>query len=285
MRMTVSVPEKTLEHWASQYINYRYRTKASLWWPAKGEDIDVQTLPHLPGKAVQLEMKTTTLRKTAGHEVLIDIGQLKDYLASPVPAFYVFPKPAWTGQLKTAANAAGIAAPELAFSRSGPGWWVADWLIVMTAQEVARVLSAEVAAHSGTTRGNKEKLVAFTVPSNGATTSAWAHNLTPKTYAWRDFWTKLESCGEPGWPQLLRLPTGATALSQPTRSNIRSALQKASDKVTGPGLYDGALVDLVAGADGEYTRLEELDAAPTLTLDPEDDHHRQMVFLDARAIT
>lgn len=55
----VSVPEKTLEHWASQYIMYRYRAQASLWWPATGQDIDVSLLPAEPGKAVQLELKTT----------------------------------------------------------------------------------------------------------------------------------------------------------------------------------------------------------------------------------
>ena len=30
MPKSVSVPEKTLEHWSSLYIAYRYRTKAAL---------------------------------------------------------------------------------------------------------------------------------------------------------------------------------------------------------------------------------------------------------------
>lgn len=56
----VSVPEKTLEHWASMYVTYRFRSKASLWWPNPGEDINIRDFPKLPGKAVQLEVKTAT---------------------------------------------------------------------------------------------------------------------------------------------------------------------------------------------------------------------------------
>jgi hypothetical protein len=46
----VSVPEKTLEHWASQYLLFRFRSKARVWWPAFGTDIDVRNLPsQAPG--------------------------------------------------------------------------------------------------------------------------------------------------------------------------------------------------------------------------------------------
>ena len=41
MSWYVSVPEKTLEHWSSQYITYRFGTHAALWWPATGEDIEI----------------------------------------------------------------------------------------------------------------------------------------------------------------------------------------------------------------------------------------------------
>jgi hypothetical protein len=54
----VFVPEKVLEHWAGQYVLYRYRSKVALWWPARGEDINVDWLPPRPGKGIQLEMKT-----------------------------------------------------------------------------------------------------------------------------------------------------------------------------------------------------------------------------------
>jgi hypothetical protein len=109
MRKSVSVPEKTLEHWSSQYITYRYRSKAALWWPASGEDIKVGLLPARPGKIVQLELKTTTLIGPALHDVKIDLAQLREYLRRPLghQPFYVFPRPDWGGTLQAEAIAEG----------------------------------------------------------------------------------------------------------------------------------------------------------------------------------
>jgi hypothetical protein len=73
----VSVPEKTLEHWSVQYINNRFHTHAALWWPARGQDINVRWLPARPGKAVQLELKTTTVTGPRSHEVRVDLSQLE----------------------------------------------------------------------------------------------------------------------------------------------------------------------------------------------------------------
>jgi|SRR5699024_5844541 len=116
----VAVPEKTLEHWASMYVTYRYRSKASLWWPTFGEDVDVRDFPGLPGKGVQLELKTVTPAGEA-QDVHIDLGQLWEYLNKPLfqQPFYVFPWPNWSGELETCARKRGIAVTELAFSRSG----------------------------------------------------------------------------------------------------------------------------------------------------------------------
>jgi hypothetical protein len=131
-----SVPEKTLEHWASQYLIYRYRSKCSLWWPAAGEDIDFRVLPDRPGKAVQLELKTT-VSSGANQDVMIDLGQLWEYLQRPFShqPFYVFPRPDWTGALADDVGSAGLVVTELAYARSGRAWWFADWIIVMTAKE------------------------------------------------------------------------------------------------------------------------------------------------------
>jgi hypothetical protein len=79
----VSVPEKTLEHWASLYVMYRTRSQASLWWPANGQDIDVQVLPAEPAKVVQLELKTTTPSGSRLQIVHIDVGQLWEYSQKP----------------------------------------------------------------------------------------------------------------------------------------------------------------------------------------------------------
>jgi hypothetical protein len=69
MPQSVSVPEETLEHWLSQYVAYRYRSRAAQWWPAGGEDIDVSSLSARPGKAVQLELKTTTVTSAGLHQI------------------------------------------------------------------------------------------------------------------------------------------------------------------------------------------------------------------------
>jgi hypothetical protein len=84
MTKSVSVPEKTLEHWSSLYLTYRYRSQVLLWWPTRGEDIDVQMLTTTPGKAVQLELKTTTPAGTGLHDVNVNLGQLWEYSHKPL---------------------------------------------------------------------------------------------------------------------------------------------------------------------------------------------------------
>jgi hypothetical protein len=69
MTQNVSVPEKTLEHWASLCVAYRYRSLAAQWWPVNGVDIDLQALPTQPGKAIQLELKTITPAGPGRHKV------------------------------------------------------------------------------------------------------------------------------------------------------------------------------------------------------------------------
>jgi hypothetical protein len=59
------------------------------------------------------------------------------------------------------AIAHGRAVTELGFARSGPGWWFADWMVVMTAAQVAAVLHKELAAHGSKVRGKNERLVRF----------------------------------------------------------------------------------------------------------------------------
>jgi hypothetical protein len=128
VRRTVSVPEKTLEHWSSQYLAYRFRSKAALWWPATGQHLDVAWLPRRPGKAVQLELKTTTVAGAGLHDVSVDLGQLWEYRQRSLgrQPFYVFPRADWRGELASAAKAHGLPVTELAFRRSGPAWWFAE---------------------------------------------------------------------------------------------------------------------------------------------------------------
>lgn len=213
----VSVPEKTLEHWSSQYINNRFHTHAALWWPAKGQDIDVRWLPSRPGKAVQFELKTTTVTGPRSHEVLVDLGQLEEYRQKPLgyQPFYVFPWPDWHRKLEDDAATWGPSVTELAFSRSGRAWWFAHWMVAMTTRQVAEVLDAELKQHGSTDRGTKKPLVQFEVTispdgKNRKTKATWGpgkEEIRPApVIGWVDLWTELMQCGREGWPQLIVVP-------------------------------------------------------------------------------
>src|SRR5229473_1301794 len=130
MQRYVSVPEKTLEHWTSQYITSRFSTHAALWWPVTG-----------PRR----------------HEVLIDLVQLAEYCRRPLgrQPFYIFPWPDWCGRLEDEASASGYPVADLAFSRSGRGFWFADWMVAMTTRQVSGLLDSELKKHGSSTRRKK----------------------------------------------------------------------------------------------------------------------------------
>ncbi|MFE9579466.1 hypothetical protein ACFYO1_23975 [Nocardia sp. NPDC006044] len=206
--MGVSVPEKTLEHWVSQYILYRFRSRAAMWWPVAGVDIDVRNLPLRPGKAVSFEVKTATLGSNPSrHHIYVDLGQLWEYSLKPLgeQPFYVFPLPDWPGPLDTYARSKGKHVSDLAFRRSGPGWWFADWMTVMTTAEVAGVLRKELSAHSSGRR-KKTRLLTIEVGQAGRRKFLWAAGAPPQRFWWRDFWDELVQCGRQGWPQRILLP-------------------------------------------------------------------------------
>ena len=174
--------------------------KAALWWPTSREDIDIRCLPTRPGKAVQLELKTTKVAGAGLHDVLVDLGQLWEYRRRPLghQPFYAFPWPGWRGNLTAAALSGGRPVTELAFSRGGRGWWFADWMVLLTAERVAAVLHRELAAHGSGKRGNRERLVRFDVTHSTATpvvTWGSGSGATPRPIRWREFWAKLEQCG------------------------------------------------------------------------------------------
>jgi hypothetical protein len=212
LSMVVSVPEKTLEHWSSQYIVNRYAAGSALWWPADGEDINVDLLPTKPGKAVQLELKTTTVVRPGFHKVMVDLGQLWSYrqLPSGRQPFYAFPWPHWIGSLRDDALTQGCPPAEMAFARSGSPWWFAEWMVILTAEQVAAVLRKELAQHNSAKRGVKKCLVRFKVDEQQTRgKDKWGHDGKGAKQAvveWLDFWPRLQQCGEPRWPQLIRLP-------------------------------------------------------------------------------
>jgi hypothetical protein len=224
MQRYVSVPEKTLEHWTSQYITSRFSTRAALWWPVDGQDIDIRNFPAAAGKAVQLELKTSTVTGPRRHEVLIDLVQLAEYGRQPLgrQPFYVFPWPDWCGRLEDEASASGYPVADLAFSRSGRGFWFADWMVAMTTRQVSGLLDSELKKHGSSTRRKKSSLVQFeiTIPEPGRalrTKATWgpgkvAIDPSPVIF-WTDLWAELIRCGRADWPQLIRLPRQGDAQS------------------------------------------------------------------------
>jgi hypothetical protein len=293
MPQPVSVPEKTLEHWSSQYITYRYRSNAALWWPASGEDIDVQSLPQLPGKAVQLELKTATPTRSGFHEVKVDLGQLWEYRQRSLghQPFYVFPRPNWAGKLKAVAIAEGHAVTELAFSRSGRTKWFADWMVVLSAAEVAAVLQPELTAHNSRKRGERERLVEF--DSTRPMSATWGPSHSARAgpeglIGWLDFWSELEQCGRVEWPQLIRLPARIVQARVPLRRlQVAGLLQQAAGILAEQFDNDESLVTLEPNANGSYQITPDVGGnlgEPDEDRPDEIGDHRQIVFLDARAL-
>jgi hypothetical protein len=289
MPPSVSVPEKTLEHWASQYVTYRYRSKAALWWPATGEDVDVRWLPSRPGKAVQLELKTSTVAGAGLHDVVVDLGQLWEYRQRRLghQPFYAFPRPDWPGTLTAAATAGGRPVTELAFGRSGSGWWFADWMVVLTAAQVSAVLHAELAVHGSAKRGTKKRLVRFDLRRSGARpVVTWGSGtMAPATVGWRDFWPALEQCGRAGWPQLILLPAPLVPPSRRIpRARVMGMLRAAAAVIPDADWYGEDLVPLEPDEEGNFQVTREsrrqLGEPEDRAGDVEEDR-RLLVFLDA----
>ena len=243
-------------------------------------------LPVSPGKAVQLEIKTTV--PSGDHQdVYIDLGQLWDYMRQPLGRrpFYVFPRPDWRGTLERTASQSGMAVTELAFARSGVDWWFADWMIVVTCDQVAAVLSTELARHGKSARGTKSRLVRFEVVRPGKPPSEqWGPTRAPsQSYlGWRSLWDELESCGRPGWPQLIRVP-------RPNDSQLAQfygrteVLDMLARSIVQRHAEERELVTLEASEEGSFLLADE----PTAYFDGDADYaddHPQIVFLHSAAL-
>lgn len=288
--MSVSVPEKTLEHWASLYLTYRYRSKAALWWPVDGADIQVGHLPSRPGKAVELELKTTIAQATQ-HKVVVDIGQLWEYEQRPTARqpFYVFPRPRWEGELRVAARANYLHEADIAFSRSGQTWWFAEWMVVLTTAEVAAVLRAEVNAWGRRDRGHKEVLVRYRHPTarqpHWRTQWGGVGGVTPASVPWRELWTDLETCGRAGWPQLVRLPVNAVSRRGRLRRDVvLSALRSAAD-LNARERREQEWATFGADGDDGFVPLDETPPEELEQESTESERGSRIgVFIDARAL-
>ncbi|MFF1819713.1 hypothetical protein ACFVWG_20605 [Kribbella sp. NPDC058245] len=285
---SVAVPEKTLEHWSSQYLSYRFKAKASLWWPSKGEDIRVTSLPRRPGKAVQIELKTTTITAANRQDVLIDLLQLWNYLQLPLSQqpFYAFPRPVWSGELHSAALAAGKSVTELAYGRSGPKWWFAKWMVVLTAAEIARALHPKFDLAVRPARKSLASLVRYEFTGR-TKTELWGPRQSlatpPDPVDWREFWNQLLRCGQTKWPQLVRVPARALPTHLPDSIPSETVLDMLAD-VGGPHQPIDDLVDLVPHPDGGFRLGRERANNAPVVIEGAPDEHRQLVFLDASSM-
>lgn len=200
-----SIPEKTLEHWSSIYLSDRF-PNGSLWWPASGEDVLVE-LPRLAatgrGKTLALELKTTEAVSDK-HVLLIDTLQLERYLSPPagwppLPVYYVFPLPHWTGPLTSHNGSAysvlgpmTVAPPKWWRQRAGLPWF-GDWLYVMSAQAVASALAP------GWRNRKSARLFTLDAPHDPRTRLDWEilFTRTPaaKPVSWKPFWAEVDRWG------------------------------------------------------------------------------------------
>jgi hypothetical protein len=301
MQRYVSVPEKTLEHWTSQYITSRFSTHAALWWPVDGQDIDIRNFPAAAGKAVQLELKTTTVTGPRRHEVLVDLVQLAEYGRRPLgrQPFYVFPWPDWCGRLEDEASASGYPVADLAFSRSGRGFWFADWMVAMTTRQVSGLLDLELKKHGSSTRRKKSSLVQFeiTIPEPGRelrTKATWGPGkavIDPSPVIfWTDLWAELIRCGRADWPQLIYLPTWMLGSGGPySRNELLGLLANIPEELSAGKrpVRDIPIVTLEPDGEGSYFAVrpdnEASRRAGSAIGGPGVDN-RTVVFLDAGAL-
>lgn len=192
-----SVPEKTFEHWASMYVAHRFPL-GGLWWPTAGEDIRVEDLGTVPGKSLLLEAKVPEQQLNGSHAITIDVAQLTKYLASPVPVYYIFPTPPWSGLLATSSWLGVERRADLAYRRAGHRWF-GEWTQVCTA--------ADLHAHLSPSSGDK-----FT-KLKGLPATHWS---------WRMFWKEFRACGSTAL-QSAYVVDGPVA--DPTRSTLRGRLE------------------------------------------------------------
>lgn len=200
--MVRSIPEKTFEHWSSMYVAHRF-PRGGLWWPTQGEDIHVEDLGTLPGKSVLLEAKVPELTQAGTHVITVDLAQLRRYVSSIAPVYYIFPEPPWVGDLITSGWLGTERRADLAYRRAGARWF-GEWTLVCRASD----------------------LLVHLAPSPGQKT-ATVTNPPVRHWRWFDFWTDLAHCGGPVMPSVFVVPTDdvATELEAGNGAINRSTLR------------------------------------------------------------
>jgi hypothetical protein len=126
---------------------------------------------------------------------------LDRYLSPPVgpplPVYYVFPIPHWSGPLTSRRGrtpGTGAAAPPGWWRQRAGGPWFGDWLFVMSAQSVAAALPI------GWRKRQRAKLFALAAPHTLGGPPPWTHLLPQmmplvRPLGWKPFWNEVTRCG------------------------------------------------------------------------------------------
>lgn len=319
-----SIPEKTLEHWCSIHLSYRYRAKLRMWWPTAGEDIDVSGGPLVPGKRFWLELKTTEWNKTANrHDLSIDLDQLAAYGRNPVPDFYVFPVPRWEGVLGKSPKplwAGKLDPSDLAYESHSFDKWFPHWLYVVPGSVLRGIVgglpSKPTTKPSSTSKRKSAKkpknVLRIAEATRGKLTWLIPAPKPDEVLLWRDFWRKMETCGNgTSFASQFILPLDAPGLPSPPAPGpagssgtppadlpptpgpttatwaaltSASAALKKKDEEAGPTLYDPDSLLLWSPVDGLFGASTPTGAPACDGFVWEEDTGRSLVLLSVGAL-
>ena len=199
-----SLPEKTLEHWISTYVQYRYRSNASLWWPTQGEP-DITVGDGRLGKSFGLEVKTAqpTSANSVKHDVEINLVQLNLNMTQMTAYYYVIPLPPWAGSLERRVSRpwlGGTPRSDLGFKRSDEKWF-GKWVIVVSALDLFRAYGSPA---------SQEKHFKVLRYDSATRETLWTPSATPipsgHISSWSDFWRLMEKCGSDWMPAQFTVP-------------------------------------------------------------------------------
>lgn len=249
-----ALPEKTLEHWVSREVARRF-PNANLWWPSNGEDVMVDEVAGRPGKWLMLEVKTTEWEQPRGRNRLsIDLEQLRVYLSTGMPVFYVFPVPPWDDVL-TAAR------PWLGRWRRGDlgnpavgGQWFAHWTYVLSAKDVANVVGSVWKKNKYATLFTSSAFDRLAMVPNGARTL-------------NQFLTMVSVCGDYRSQAAFVVPSVARLVHPTLRTELAAQLRT---HVLGESRSDHPLAHYLPPSDGNdadgYRQVEAEELSESIAL-------------------
>lgn len=289
-----------------------------MWWPTAGEDIDVSGGPLAPGKKFWLELKTTEWNKAAKrHDLRIDLDQLAAYGLGPVPDFYVVPAPRWEGVLGKSPKpswADGFDPSDFAYESHSYDKWFPHWLYVVPGSVLRRIvggLPSKLAAKPSSA-SNTKNVLRIAEATGGKLTWLIPAPKPEEVLLWRDFWRKMETCGNGtsfaaqfilplGTPGLPSPPTPAPSGSKGTPPadppptpgpatttwealKSASAALKETNEGAGPASYDPDSLLLWSPTDGTFLASTSSGACGSDGFVWEEDTGRSLVLLSVDAL-